>query len=543
MLLLAVLSVLACAQDKATLIVHNGRVWTGDAKHRWAQAVAVRGEKILAVGTNAEVMSLASAETEKIDAKGRLVTPGFNDAHTHFLSGSTRLFEVDLTGACTLELIQQRIAQWAKANPNQAWVIGGGWEYNCFPNGRLPTKQDLDAVVNDRPALLRAYDGHTSWANSKALEMAGVSKDTKFTGFGELVKDAAGEPSGCFKETAATLVARLVPPITRERKAEALERGLKLAASLGITSIQNASGTRDEIALYEEFLRSGKLSMRVDLSMSMGRDGNGCARIADLKGKYTGPVLRVAMVKFLIDGVIESHTAAMLDNYADGSNTTGQLSFEPEVYKRAVKACADDGWQLETHAIGDRGIRVALDAYEALPRTARARVEHIESIHPGDIGRFAKLGVIASFMPIHADPATVDVWSAAVGKERLPYSFAWRSLEKAGARLAFSSDWPASISVDPIRGLHNAVNRQTVDGKPKGGWLPQERVSMETALRAYTTDAAYASFQEGNRGMLAVGQFADLVILSQDLFQVAPAMVHNTKVDVTVWNGKAIYRR
>ncbi len=219
------------------------------------------------------------------------------------------------------------------------------------------------------------------------------------------------------------------------------------------------------------------------------------------------------------------------------------MSFAPEVYKRAVKACADDGWQVETHAIGDRGIRVALDAYEALPRTARPRVEHIESIHPGDISRFEKLGVIASFMPIHADPATVEVWSAAVGKERLPYSFAWRSLERSGARLAFSSDWPASISVDPIRGLHNAVNRQTVDGKPKGGWLPQERVSMETAMRAYTTNAAYASFQEGNRGMLAPGYFADVVILSQDLFRIAPSAVHRTRVDVTVWNGKAIFRR
>jgi predicted amidohydrolase YtcJ len=542
-LLLVVLSVWASAQDSATLIVLNGRVWTGDARHPWAQAVAVRGEKILAVGTNARVLRLASASTERIDAKGRLVTPGFNDAHTHFLSGSTRLFEVDLTGACTLESIQQRIAQWVKENPNEPWVTGGGWEYNCFPDKRLPTRQDLDAVVTDRPALLRAYDGHTSWVNSKALAVAGITKDTKFTGFGEVVKDAAGEPTGCFKESAATLVARLVPPITRQRKLEALERGLKLAASLGITSIQNASGTREEISIYEELLKAGKLTMRVDLSMSMGRDGNGCARITDLKGKYAGPVLRVAMVKFLIDGVIESHTAAMLDNYSDGNNTTGQLSFEPGVYKKAVKACADDGWQVETHAIGDRAIRLALDAYEALPSDARPRVEHIETIHPRDIARFGKQGVIASFMPIHADPATVDVWSAAVGKDRLPYSFAWRSLENAGARLVFSSDWPASISVDPIRGLHNAVNRQTVDGKPKGGWLPQERVSMETALRAYTVDSAYASFQEGNRGTLAEGQFADFVILSQDLFRVAPATVHQTKVDVTVWNGKAIFRR
>jgi len=531
-------------QDTATLAIRGGRIWTGDARRPWAQAVAVSGGRILAVGSNGAIAKLVAPKTEVIDAGGRFVMPGFEDAHIHFAGGALGLYDVDLNGARTLGELQQRIAEWAKANPNEPWVQGGGWEYYVFPGHRLPTREDLDAVVNDRPALMRAYDGHTTWVNSKALELAGITKDTKYEGFGELVKDPkTGEPTGCLKERAASLVSSLLPGVTRQRRMEALERGLKLAASLGITSIQNASGTRAEAALYEEFLRAGKLTMRVDLSMSMGRDPEACSKLSDLKGKYTGPVLRVAMVKFVIDGVIESHTAAMLAPYSDGADTTGQLSWEPETYKRTVKACADAGWQVETHAIGDRGVRLALDAYEALPRKARPRIEHIETIQPADLPRFAKLGVLASMMPIHADPDTVAVWSRAVGAQRLPYSFAWGSLQRAGARLVFSSDWPASMSVDPIRGIHNAVNRRTIEGNPAGGWLPRERVSLETALRGYTTEAAYAAFQEKNRGRLSPGMMADIVILSQDLFRIPPVDIHKTKVDVTVFDGRVIYRR
>ncbi|HEY3443271.1 MAG TPA: amidohydrolase [Paludibaculum sp.] len=542
-LFLLAFCVLAAAQEPATLIIRNARVWTANPGQPWVEAVAIRGEKIAATGANSAIAKFAGPATTVIDAQGRLVTPGFIDAHIHLSSGALGLAEIDLTGLCTLPAMQLRIAQWAAANPNEPWVVGRGWEYNCFPGKRLPTREDLDAAVKDRPAYLRAYDGHTTWVNSKALQMAGVTKDTKFDGFGELVRDAAGAPTGCLKEGAASLVGRLLPAATPERRLAALRQGLKLAASLGITSIQNASGTRGELALYEKLLAAGELTLRVDQAMSTGRNGDPCSGFADLLGKYKGDRLRVAMVKFLVDGVIESHTAAMIEPYSDGNNTTGQLSWDPDVYRRAVKACHDAGFQVETHAIGDRGVRLALDAYSALPATARARVEHIESVHPADIARFAKLGVIASMMPIHADPASVDVWSRAVGPRRLPYSFAWRSLQKAGARLAFSSDWPASISVDPIRGIHSAVNRQRIDGTPKGGWLPGERVSMETALRAYTTDAAYAAFEETTRGAIAPGQAADLVILSADLFRIRAADIHKTRVATTIFNGAVIYQR
>lgn len=531
------------AAQPADLILRGGKIWTANPGRPWAEAIAVRGDRIAAVGSNAEADALRGPATQVIEARGRLVTPGFNDAHIHFLGGALRLAEVDLTGACTLGSMQERILDWAVRNPQAPWITGGGWEYNCFPGGRLPRKEDLDAVVKDRPVFLRAYDGHTSWANSKALALAGVNAQTKFNGFGEIVRDAqTGEPTGCLKEGAGSLVGRLLPAVTREQRLQALERGMRLAASLGITSIQNASGNREEVGLYEELLRSSKLTMRVAFALSSGADGIACTRDADLKARWRGPLLRVDAVKFMLDGVIESHTAAMLDAYSDGFAGKGELAWEEGAYRKAVAACDAAGFQIFTHAIGDRAVRAALDAYEQVKR-GRARIEHIESIQPGDIPRFAKLGVIASMEPIHADPATVEVWSKAVGEKRLPNSFAWRALEKAGAKLAFSSDWPASISVDPIRGLHNAVNRQTTAGKPPGGWLPEQRVSLETALRAYTTGAAYASFEEDIKGSLEPGRLADFVVLSQDLFRIEPARIHETRVETTVFNGRVIYQR
>jgi hypothetical protein len=323
---------------------------------------------------------------------------------------------------------------------------------------------------------------------------------------------------------------------------KALQRGLALAASLGITSITNASGSRDEIAMFDELARDGKLTLRASFAVSVGREPGFCDSIRDLRERRSDPLVRVNAVKFLIDGVIESHTAAMLEKYSDGDQSTGQLSWEPSVFNRTVKACHDAGWQILTHAIGDRGVRLTLDAYDQLPPQARPRVEHIEVIHPADIPRFAKLGVVASFMPIHADPDTVPVWLKAVGPERGRYSFAWRSFEKAGARLAFSSDWPASIALDPIRGLHNAVNRQTVHGTPQGGWLPEERVSLETALAAYTRDAAYAEFAESRKGRLTPGLAADFVLLSKDPFKTPPSELHTVRVDTTVVAGRVVFR-
>lgn len=542
-LLLLICMCLPAAAQKPALAITNARVWTADPDRPWASAVAITGNRITAVGTAEEIARLSAADT--IDAGGKLLIPGFNDAHIHFASGAQRLFQVDLTGACTLAEMQGRIAKWAKANPDAAWITGGGWEYNCFPGARLPMAADLDPVSGDRPAYIRAYDGHTSWANSKAMRIAGVTKDTTWPGFGEVVKDpASGLPTGAFKEGASSLIAKHVPPPTREHRLRALRRGLELAASLGITSLQNASGSREELEIYDELLKSGALTARVSLAMSMSEDAGFCSKIGELRDKYRGPQLRVQAVKFMLDGVIESHTAVMLDNYSDGSNTRGTPAWDPAVYRKAVKACHDAGFQIYTHALGDGAVRMALDAYESLQdKGARARIEHIEVIHPDDLRRFQELGVLASMQPIHPYPSTIGVWSKAVGPGRSPYAFAWRSLEKGGATLVFSSDWPSSLSLNPLMGIHTAVNRQTLEGRPKGGWIPEQRLSLESALRAYTAAGAYASFEEKTKGMIREGHLADLALLDRNLFEIKPLEIGQSKVVLTVFDGRVVYRR
>jgi predicted amidohydrolase YtcJ len=538
----------SCAWAEQLAVV-NGRIWTADPRKPWAEAVLIDGNRFKLVGTTAEVRAAATSAAI-VDAQQRLVMPGFNDAHIHFLSGSLGLSQIDLTGICTLEAMQKVISEYARANPRKTWITGRGWEYYCFPD-KLPRKEWIDAVVKDRPVFLSAYDGHTGWANSKALEMADINRATKFEGFGEIVKDrATGQPTGSLKEGAMSLVRRQIPATTREEKLTALRQGMKLAARLGITSLQNASGDEEELSLYEQLAREGELSVRASFAMSLGPSAPPprVDEIAALKSRRLPALLRVGAVKLMIDGVIESHTAAMLAPYSDDTTAVGEPAWPVARFHDVVARLDAKGIQIYTHAIGDRGVRLTLDAYESAAkkngkRDSRHRVEHIETIHPDDLPRFAKLGVMASMEPIHADPDTVDVWSKAVGPQRLPLSFAWRALEKAGARLVFSSDWPASISVDPIRGIHNAVNRRTIDGKPPGGWIPEQRVSLETALHGYTTQAAYSSFEENEKGMIRAGMLADLVILSQDMFRVDPVKLHETTVVCTVFDGKVIYRK
>jgi predicted amidohydrolase YtcJ len=535
---------LAGAQD---LVIRNGRVWTGDETKPFASTVVMREGRIAAVGGD-EVATPAGATV--IDAKGRLVTPGFNDAHLHFLGGALGLREIDLTGICTLETIQKAVGEFVAKNPGTGWVTGRGWEYLCFPGGKLPVKEWLDAVVKDRPVFISAYDGHTAWVNSKALAVAGVTGTTEYKGFGEVVKNAAGEPSGALKEGAQGLVRKFVPQPDRARNLQAMADGMPLLARLGITSMQNASGDEETISLFAEFAKAGKLTVRTAIAPSVGplTDPATLRDWAAKRAEFPGPGLRVAAIKLMLDGVIESHTAAMLEPYSNKPGETGKAAWTQERFNATVALADQLGLQILTHAIGDRAVRMALDGYEHARKVngvkdSRFRIEHIETITDADIPRFARLGVLPSMEPIHADPGTVEVWSHAIGPKRLPNSFAWRSLEKAGARLVFSSDWPASISLDPIRGIHNAVNRQTVTGLPAGGWLPAQRVSVETALRAYTVNGAYASFEETVKGQIKPGMLADVVILSQDLFRIPPAEIHKTRVDVTVFGGRVVYTR
>lgn len=538
-------------ETPADLVLLDGRVWTGDSPGSFAEALAIKGEQIVLVGKNEQVRALVGPSTRVLYLNRRLVLPGFNDAHIHFLSGSLGLSRIDLTGVRAIPEMLARIAAFARKRPDVPWITGRGWEYASFPGG-LPTKSFLDGIISDRPVFLTAYDGHSGWANSKALELAGIDRNTKFEGFGEIVRNEDGEPTGALKEGAQRLVARLIPEPTRNEKLEALRAGLTLASSLGITSIQNASGSPDELSLYEELHRLGELTVRLSMAFSVSERTTPevSAELAELKKRYEGNrYLRASSVKFVLDGVIESHTAAMIDRYSDLSPDStapfGELSQTAEGYRAKVAHFDRLGFQVLTHAIGDRAVRETLLAYELASTEerfgARHRIEHIETLSPTDVSRFLRRGIIASMQPIHADPGTIDVWSRAVGPERLPMAFPWSTLRQSGATLAFGSDWPASISLDPLRGIHNAVNRRTIDGRPSRGWIPKQRISLFETLRAYTESAAWASAEESIKGRLAPGMLADLVVLSRDLFRLDPGRLHESRVLLTVFNGRIVY--
>ncbi len=540
-------------QPSPDLALIDGRIWLGGDSSSFAEAIAIQGNIILRVGTTAEIKKLVGTNTRVIDLGGKPASAGFNDAHIHFLGGSLGLTEVDLNNTRTVAEMIERIAGYARKNPAAPWIKGRGWEYTKFPGG-LPTKSYLDAIIKDRPVFLSSYDGHSAWVNSKALELAGIKIDTKFEGYGEIVRNDSGEPTGALKEGAQALVRRLIPEPSREQKLEALRQGMKLAASLGITSIQNASGSPEEFSLYEELLKRGELTMRVSTAFSVGEKTTQqqIDSYIELKKQYDlNPFLRAKSVKLVLDGVIESHTAAMIERYSDlpakHGSPYGELAIPQDIYRDLIARFDRLGFQIYTHAIGDRAVVEALNAYQMAQQTneqkkTRHRIEHIETVSPSDIPRFAKLGVLASMEPIHADPGTIEVWARAVGPERLPYSFPWASLLKSGARLVYSSDWPAAISVDPIRGLHSAVNRRTIGGQPPKGWIPEQRIGIADAMRAYTFAGAYATFEETVKGRIAEGMLADIVVFSQDLFKIDPMKIHQTRVVMTIFDGKIIYR-
>lgn len=536
--------------QRADLLLKNGRFWTGDGLNSYVSAVAISGNKIIEIGTEESLQKYIGKETRQIDLQGKFAMAGINDSHIHFLGSSLGLFQVDLTDAKTLAEAQAIILKFAKENPNAPWITGMGWQYSIFPGARLPLKSDIDDVVNDRPVYLRAYDGHSGWANSKAIEIAGVSRKTEFTGFGEIVRDKNGDPNGTFKEGAQGLISKHIPPVTRERNLEALKRGMERARSLGLTSIQNAHGSLGEVELFDEMLKKNELTLRTSFAFSVNPKTTQADidKIVEVSKKYDSPMLRVKAIKIVADGVIESYTAAMLAPYSNKPDTSGSPSYSQEDLNNVVAMADRAGLQVYVHAIGDRGVRMALDSFENAikvngKRDSRFRIEHIETIQAVDIQRFVKLGVIASMEPIHADPATIDVWSAAIGEERASRGFAWRALERAGAKLIFSSDHPASISISPWRGIHNAVNRQTIEGKPENGWLPEHRVSIATALQAYTSNGAYASFEENIKGKIAVGSLADIVVLSRDPFKMSAKDLYKLEVEKTIFDGRIIFQR
>ncbi|HEV3206304.1 MAG TPA: amidohydrolase [Terriglobales bacterium] len=543
----------------ADTVIVNARIYTVNLRQPWAEALAIQGDKILAVGSAKEIAAYRATAVRVIDAGGRLILPGFTDCHVHFLDGSLSLERVDLAEAKTVAEIQQQVKAFSTAHPEQPWVLGRGWSYTAFAPSGLPDKRYLDEIVPNRPVYLEGFDGHTWWANSRALELAGITRETSNPPNGEFVRDPkTGEPTGAVKEDAADAVMRRSIPVpTREEKLRALRAGMKEANRFGLVrvhvagSISAGIGDVQDVGLFDELRRTGELSVRMYLAYRLDPPAvtaEQLRQIDDFHNQYHDEWISAGAAKFFLDGVIETRTAAMLEPYTNDPSRSGELNWSPAVYQAAVTELDRRGIQIFSHAVGDRAIRQALDSYANAQQTnhtrdARHRIEHIECISAADIPRFGQLGVIASFQPLHAypDDDIFKVWSPNVGPERTQRAWAWRSIKNGGGVLGFGSDWPI-VTLSPWPGVQNALTRQTAEGEPPGGFLPQERLSLEDTIRAYTLDAAFAGRREKSEGSLEPGKLADLIVLSQDLFKIAPGKVASTEVLLTMVGGKVVYR-
>ena len=539
------------AVPAADLVIVNGTVHTMDDAGTIAQAVAIKGHTILQVGTTDEIKALAGPATQVIDAAGATVTPGFNDAHVHFTSGGLSLNDVDLSGLGTLEDVQAKVRAFAAATPEQAWVRGRGWLYTPFTGGS-PTKEQLDLVVPDRPAVMTCYDGHSIWVNSKVLMLAGITKATKDPVNGVIVRDPkTGEPTGHLKESAVDLIADVLPTVTDDDRRAAISGAVAYANQLGVTSIHNAGGTVEEMALYDLARKSGSLTVRAYLA-TQAEPGITAAEVdaMDVAWKQYGddPTVRTGIVKMYADGVIESHTAAMLAPYV-GSRSAGAPNLTAKEMNRIVAMFDQRGWQIQIHAIGDRAIRISLDALEhaakvnpAPARGRRHRLEHIEAISAQDIARFGALGVIASQQPMHValgdanQAVPAGPWPDAIGPERASRAWAWKSIQAAGGRLAFGSDWPVA-TLEAGQGLWLASTRIQVEK------AQNQRLSIGEALAGYTKWAAYASFDEQRKGTLAPGMLADVVVLGRDIASAPIGSPTDMPVAFTIFDGKVVYER
>lgn len=523
----------AVVNAKANLLLLNGRLWPPGTG---ATALAVAGESILAAGTDAEVRDLAAPGAHVVDAAGGTVLPAFNDAHVHFLSGSRSLSGLDLFSAADEAAVLAAIAAFLGAGKAGAWLVGRGWQYAAFRGG-MPGLELLDRACPDRPAYLEAYDGHTAWVNSLALRLAGAS--------GEAFR------SGIVKEAEMSTVERVMPAFTFDEDLAALRRGMAMAAARGVASVQEAGAGQDQLALYQALRERGELTLRMRLGFDLppGLTAGDWERrldgYAESSAGLDGRWLSGGILKAFADGVIESRTAALLQPY-EGVRSAGEPNWDWPELTQAVGQAHRRGWQVQVHAIGDAAVRAALDAFEAAAAAGRAggrrhRVEHVETVAVADLPRFARLGVIASMQPSHAEPGRNlrEAWAPRIGAERAGRGWAWGSILRSGGRLAFGSDWPV-VALDPFHALHVAVHRTTVAGEPAGGWLPGERISLAEAVAAHTEGAAYAEGAEGWKGSLRRGHLADIAVLEGDLSRPGQELA-GLKVAATVVGGRVVY--
>ena len=530
------------ASGAPTLAIVNARVWTGDARRPWADALAATGDRITLVGASAAVRKLAGPATRIVDAKGMMVVPGFIDSHVHFITGGSNLSSVQLRDAKTPQEFIRRIKEYAATLPAGAWITEGNWDHEQW-GGELPRRDWIDSVTPNNPVWINRLDGHTSLANGATLRPAGVDARTADVSGGTIVRSADGQPTGILKDNAQALVDRAVPDPSETQVDRAIEAAMSYVASQGVTSVHNM-GTWNDVAAFRRTQAAGRLRTRIYAAVPLST----WERLRDeVAANGRGDAwLHIGGLKGFVDGSLGSHTAAMLEPFTDAPRDTGLFVNTPENLSAWTSGADGAGLHVIVHAIGDRAIRTQLDIYERVQREhgtrdRRFRIEHLQHIAPADIPRVAQLGVIASMQPYHA----IDDgrWAEKViGHERAKTTYAFRSLLDAGVRLAFGSDWFVAPPT-PLEGIYAAVTRRTLDDRNPGGWIPEQKITVEEALRAYTRDAAYAEFAEKDKGVLAPGMLADFVLIDRDLTRIAPETIRDAKIVMTVVGGKPVYER
>jgi predicted amidohydrolase YtcJ len=532
---------------KTTYYLH-ARIYTNDPKMPWASAIAVRDEKIFCVGTIAHIMldcGAANPDAEISEMHGQFMMPGFNDAHTHLGSAGRDKLALDLKGTDSIEELQQRLRSAVAQHKPGEWIVGSGWDQTRWPDKKFPNRQDLDTAAPDNPVFLVHISGHVGVANSMALKRTEILPETKNPPGGQIERDADGNPTGMLMEASAMeFVEQKIPEATAEQRRHGIELVLQELAANGVTSAQDNSEW-DDFLVYHDLREEKKLTVRITEWLPF------MAPVTELQnmrseGGTTDPWLKTGALKMVTDGALGSRTAAMLAPYSDDPNTSGILTIEPEKLKAMALERDKLGFQLAFHAIGDRANRVALDTFESVlrvngTRDRRDRVEHAQVVAPEDISRFGLLHVIASMQPSHQ---TNDMrWAEErVGPERIKGAYAWNSLQKAGAVLAFGTDYDVE-PINPFRGLYACVTRESAEGGPAGGWQPQEKLPLEDCIRAYTSGSAYAQFEEGKKGELKAGEYADFIVLSQDLTKATPKEILDTQVLQTVVGGRVVYQK
>jgi predicted amidohydrolase YtcJ len=530
-----------------TLYFLHGRIYTNDPQQPWASAMAIREGKISCIGGIEQIMLECGGGNENaeiVQLGGRFVMPGFNDAHVHLGSAGADMLAVGLNGAASVEQLQKRVADAVAQHKEGDWIVGSGWDHTLWPDRKFPNKQELDAVAPKNPVLLTHISGHVAVANSLALKLAGITKDTANPKGGEFEHGEDGELTGMLKEgPAISLVAQYVPDATPEQRRHGIELVLADLAKNGVTSVQDNSEW-DDFLTYRDLKDEGKLTVRITEWLHFTLPLSELQNMRS-EGGLTDTWLRTGALKMVTDGALGSRTAAMLAPYSDDPSTSGIMIMEPDKLRQMAIERDKAGFQIAFHAIGDRANRVALDVFEAVakangPRDRRDRVEHAQVVAPDDLPRFAKLNVIASMQPSHQ---TNDMrWAEQrVGPDRIKGAYAWATLQNSGARLAFGTDYPVE-PISPFRGLYACVTRELPEGGPEGGWQPQEKISLADCIRAYTVGSAYAQFEEGRKGQLKIGQYGDFVILSNDLTKVPPPDYLRTRVLRTIVGGRTVYQ-